>query len=171
MNAFVFQAAMLCEDCGTQTRAELDASEPRHGTTPEGMSAFLGFDPEDEESYDSDDYPKGPYSDGGGEADTPQHCDKCGVLLENPLTSDGEAYVIEAFGDFIVRNDGDKAVINVWRNYYAYLLDRVDFLGLFDEKLAGDQAFDAPEVWADALRDDEIRYLDQQTDATLQGDD
>jgi hypothetical protein len=28
-----------------------------------------------ESDYDSEDLPKGPYADGGGEADTPQHCD------------------------------------------------------------------------------------------------
>jgi len=28
----------------------------------------------------------GPYPDGGGEADAPQHCGGCGVFLENPLT-------------------------------------------------------------------------------------
>ena len=43
----------------------------------------------DENDYDSDDLPKGPYSNGGGEADTPQHCDGCGAFLENPLTGDG----------------------------------------------------------------------------------
>jgi hypothetical protein len=43
----------------------------------------------DENDYDSDDLPKGPYPNGGGEADTPQYCDGCGILLENPLTQAG----------------------------------------------------------------------------------
>lgn len=34
------------------------------------------------------------HADGGGEADTPQHCANCGVPLENPLTSDGVHYVL-----------------------------------------------------------------------------
>ena len=42
----------------------------------------------DESDYDSDDLSKGPYPDDGGEADTPRHCDTCGVFLENPLTAD-----------------------------------------------------------------------------------
>jgi hypothetical protein len=45
---------------------------------------------------DSDTWPQGPYDSGGGEADTPQHCDQCGVFLENPLTSDGDDYLLEA---------------------------------------------------------------------------
>lgn len=35
------------------------------------------------------------YSDGGGESDTPQHCNECGIPLENPLTSEGVEYVLE----------------------------------------------------------------------------
>jgi hypothetical protein len=34
-----------------------------------------------ESDYDSDDLPKGPYAQGGGEADTPQHCEGCGQFL------------------------------------------------------------------------------------------
>ncbi len=39
---------------------------------------------------------EGPYPDGGGEADCPQHCAACGIPLENPLTSDGVTYVLDA---------------------------------------------------------------------------
>jgi len=42
----------------------------------------------DESDYDRDNLPKGPCPDDGGEADTPQHCDTCGVFLGNPLTAD-----------------------------------------------------------------------------------
>jgi hypothetical protein len=42
-------------------------------------------DPTAEHTYDSDKFPKGPLADGGGESDCPQHCDTCGVFLENPL--------------------------------------------------------------------------------------
>ncbi len=44
---------------------------------------------------DSEQWPQGPYPDGGGEADCPQHCDCCGAFLENPLTDDGDSYVRE----------------------------------------------------------------------------
>jgi hypothetical protein len=83
MNAYIFQAASLCESCAKDTQTKLDRVATEHGN--------VSF------SYrkDSDKYPQGPYSDGGGEADTPQHCDHCGVFLENPLTGDGYAYVRE----------------------------------------------------------------------------
>jgi hypothetical protein len=77
--AYMFQAELLCEGCGDDVKAQ---------TKPP-----LGFP--DESLYDSDDYPKGPYSDGGGEADTPQHCGHCGAFLGNPLTPDGDSYVRE----------------------------------------------------------------------------
>lgn len=84
MDVYLYSAALYCADCGEKIRADLTAK----GKAPEG--------PDDEHTYDSDAFPKGPYADGGGEADTPQHCDGCGVFLENPLTSDGEVYVCEA---------------------------------------------------------------------------
>jgi len=83
MEAFMYQAALYCAPCGEKIRADLDAA----GKRPE--------DPAAESTYDSDVYPKGPYPDGGGEADSPQHCDACNVFLENPLTQDGHAYVAE----------------------------------------------------------------------------
>lgn len=90
MDAYVFQAAMLCADCGKATRDQLRA------TTKE---LHPGFDEADEYTYDSDYFPKGPYSDGGGEADSPNHCDHCGVFLHNPLTREGVAYVKEQLSE------------------------------------------------------------------------
>jgi len=46
---YVYQAAFLCEACGERMKFELDAE----GLTPE--------EPDDESTYDSNDYPKGPY--------------------------------------------------------------------------------------------------------------
>lgn len=113
MEAYVYQAALYCEECGAKIRAELDAS----GKRPE--------DPEDEPSYDSDDYPKGPYPDGGGEADTPQHCDACFAFLENPLTSEGYAYTCEAVLDCaqeILRGEDaarERPSWQEWRPFYS----------------------------------------------------
>jgi len=84
MNAYIYQADIYCEECGALIRQELD----EQGACP--------ADPTDESTFDSDEYPKGPYADGGGEADCPQHCAACGVFLENSLTSEGVAYVKEA---------------------------------------------------------------------------
>jgi hypothetical protein len=36
----------------------------------------------EESEYDSDELLKTPYPDGGGEADSPQHCEGCGLFLE-----------------------------------------------------------------------------------------
>lgn len=80
MLVYVFQAALLCEECGVKTKAALD----KMGRGP--------LEPDNEYTWDSDDYPKGPYPDGGGEADCYQYCDKCGQFLDNPLTADGELY-------------------------------------------------------------------------------
>lgn len=81
MNVFVYRADLLCEDCGNATRQQLT----RRGEAPPH--------PEDESSYDSFEFPKGPYLDGGGEADHPCYCRDCDTFLENPLTPDGVAYV------------------------------------------------------------------------------
>ena len=98
MEAYIYQAGMYCEDCGKALRGKL--------TCP--------GDPDDERTYDSDDYPKGPYSDGGGESDVPEHCESCGVFLENPLTSEGYAYVREMATD----NDSSNDIIRTWLKFY-----------------------------------------------------
>jgi hypothetical protein len=92
--AYIYQAALYCEDCAKELREQLES--------------FTG--PLDRD--DSDRWPIGPYADGGGEADTPQHCDHCQVFLENPLTSDGYAYVIEAV------EAGTGVCVDEWREYY-----------------------------------------------------
>ena len=77
MNAYIYQADIYCEDCGEKIREELNKS----GKAPS--------DPSDEYTYDSDEYPKGPYPDGGGEADCEQICGACNEPLDNPLTDYG----------------------------------------------------------------------------------
>jgi hypothetical protein len=83
MNAYIYQADIYCEDCGRAIRAELDKA----GKAPEHT--------DDETTYDSDDYPKGPYPDGGREADSPQVCGSCGIELDNPPTEYGYAQEAE----------------------------------------------------------------------------
>lgn len=98
MNAYMYQAALYCEECATAIKHRLDL---------DGKTPTL---PDDERTFDSDDYPKGPYADGGGESDIPAHCDACGLFLRNPLTSDGEQYVRE-----------QRIIPADWRDEYAYL--------------------------------------------------
>lgn len=105
MDAYIYQADIYCGPCATAIRMNLDLS----GKGPEN--------PRDERTFDSDDYPKGPYANGGGESDAPQYCGNhnCGVFLENPLTKDGESYVRDA-----VKERGRK-FLGEWVNYYSYL--------------------------------------------------
>ncbi len=79
IKSYIFQSALYCEDCG---------EDIRNGLTEAGEAPA---DIDDESSYDSDKFPKGPYN--PGEADSPQHCDCCRVFLENPLTAEGYDYV------------------------------------------------------------------------------
>jgi hypothetical protein len=67
---------------------------------------------------ESDYYPQGPYADGGGEADSPQHCDHCGLLLENPLTGDGNRYVNEKLTEYARDGSGTLEVLEKWSNRY-----------------------------------------------------
>ncbi len=112
---YIYNDDIFCDDCGKSICQRIDAE----GHAP--------ADPDDETSYDVDEYPK--YSDGSSEADSPQHCSslddcinaielpdgyKIGVWLGNELTSYGEEYVVE-----VVLEGGDVA--DLWRYYYDYL--------------------------------------------------
>ena len=101
MEVFIYQAAMWCESCGFDIRTRL--SLPR----------------DDIRRDDSNTFPQGPYTDGGGEADTPQHCDGCGTFLQNPLTGDGENYVREK----LEAGEGNPEVLAEWRDFYDYLTE------------------------------------------------
>lgn len=82
MDAYIYQADLWCEDCIEAIKREL--AKPEH------------VNENDEGTYDSDEWPKGPFADGGGESDTPCHCAGCHVYLDNPLTSEGVEYALAA---------------------------------------------------------------------------
>ena len=105
MNVYVYQAALLCEDCGVQTRNKL-------------IHEGNGPDCDDEQTYDSNDYPKGPYQDGGGESDTPNHCDMCHAFLENPLTTDGYAYMLDAVAEALRVPKQQRDAVREWWSFY-----------------------------------------------------
>lgn len=111
---YIYNADVYCDACGEAIRETLD----NEGKRPEN--------PSDERSYDSDEYPKGPYDD-SQEADSPQHCGshedcleatilpsgrKVGYFLQNDLTDDGIEYVVEAI------DDGGE-VAELWGEYYG----------------------------------------------------
>ena len=109
MNAYIYQADLYCEDCAKEMSAR-------------AMFGRLGSAAAD--SDDSDVYPQGPYSDGGGESDGPQHCARCREFLENPLTPDGIAYVRDSLARGAIEarageRTGDSAVLDEWASYYA----------------------------------------------------
>jgi len=106
MKAYIYHAALICEDCAACTMGE--EKKPDH------------VNMDDQASYDSDEWPKGPYGDGGGEADSPQHCDMCGDFLENPLTEDGSTYVKQAWREYVETGRGRLEVLQAWRDGYAW---------------------------------------------------
>jgi len=114
MKAFIYCADVYCEACGEDIRRRL---------TEEGKAPA---EPDDECTYDSDDFPKGPYKDGGGKSDSPQHCgsgedclnptvidgEKYGCFLENELTEEGKRYVTDEL------NDDPGPVVKFWAEHY-----------------------------------------------------
>jgi len=100
MEAYVYKAELYCLACGHEIVTNLMAENNCPANTL------------DESSYDSDDFPKGPYPNGGGSSDTPQHCAKCGVFLENPLTTEGVDYVRE------VVNSTPRSIVAKWKTFY-----------------------------------------------------
>lgn len=106
MDAYVYHAALLCRDCA---QAEL-------GRLPWPLR----------ESGDSDKSPQGPYPDGGGEADIPQHCDHCGVFLENPLTPGGVEYVRAAVDDCKRSGRECPQSVQEWREFYRNQLEAAE---------------------------------------------
>jgi hypothetical protein len=110
MEAYIYQAALLCTDCAVITMNEFELFNMLGASS----SPFRLSKP----WTDSDSYPQGPYPAGGGEADSPQHCDACGVFLENPLTGDGSRYVNEQLIEHARDGSGARDVLAVWAKYY-----------------------------------------------------
>ena len=132
MDYFIYQADVICEDCGRWVRANL------------AMQGKAPPDPDDESAYDSDDFPKGPYDSHFDESDSPQHCGmhedcvnamacpthgdhKVGVFLENRLTDEGMRYVEEACKDALRSGKGCVS-LEVWAPFYDISLENDDDL-------------------------------------------
>lgn len=115
-DAYVYNADFICEDCGEATIARLEK---------------MGI----EDTGDSDGFPQGPHSDGGGESDSPQHCGmgaRCvnkihipggvtiGCPLGNPLTSDGVKYLRDSLAEDIVSTSAHKRMVGrLWAHIYS----------------------------------------------------
>ncbi|TXH13187.1 MAG: hypothetical protein E6R03_11765 [Hyphomicrobiaceae bacterium] len=109
---YMYQAALYCEACGKRLRADLD----KQGKTPE--------DPDDERTYDSDDYPKECLV---GESDSVSFCEggadcadaidlaggrKIGCWLEEDLTDEGVKNLQESLSNA----DLDPALRKTYKN-------------------------------------------------------
>jgi hypothetical protein len=158
VDAYIYCADIYCEDCGEAIKKDLLEGI---GTCPKCQTplgyieiddenvygcakceraaiSLLGFD--DERSYDSSEFPKGPYSDGGGESDVPQHCGsgadcingidlesdpsngaviRVGCFLENDLTTDGVNYLNEMILEHKRNGRGNEEVLKLWYDYYG----------------------------------------------------
>jgi hypothetical protein len=120
MTHYIYRADVWCERCTKAIKRRLK----REGRAP--------ANPRDQSSYDSDEYPKGPFGDGEHEnstSDSPEHCaaqEHClnplglsdgsrrGCWLENNLTQEGLAYVLNE-----VETDPDNLVVQFWAKVYA----------------------------------------------------
>jgi hypothetical protein len=121
MDAYVYHAALWCGPCMIRRLVEEKKASPGAlGMEPtEALQQILssnGFT--DESDYDSDDLPKGPYPNSGGEADSPQHCDHCGTFLRNPLTTEGYRLVNEALVNYARNGQGSKEILKQWSELY-----------------------------------------------------
>lgn len=102
MEVYVYRADLYCVECAEALK-DLIPKPP-------------GMNPKDESTWDSDDYPKGPYPNGGGESDSPHHCNRCGVFLRNPLTDLGRRIVER---DLIGAGEGSPEVLAQWGEFYG----------------------------------------------------
>lgn len=113
MDAYIYQADLICEDCAAKVKRKLDKQRI-------------------EDTGDSGDYPQGPYSDGGGEADSAQHCGMCNVFLENPLTSHGAEDIKQRIAEDIKSGKYNPVSIGTWIDYYDVTLKELVEDGLLD---------------------------------------
>ncbi len=110
----IYQADNWCDSCADKIKGDLRAAAGKGG---------FDFNPGDERTYDSDQYPK--YAGDDEESDTPQHCASGAGCLEaeelpdgtrigaifGKLTEVGIAYVVE-----VVKGGG--MVAHFWRKHY-----------------------------------------------------
>lgn len=118
MDVYIYKGDIYCRSCG---EAIIRRREAETGT-PAGIMANL------DNREDSDAWPQGPFPNGGGEADTPQHCGNCKEFLQNPLTDDGRDYVKRAmetyanetwsFHDSFGQTCGSESVLEEWSDFY-----------------------------------------------------
>lgn len=116
---WVFKALYVCEACVADFKAR--TSRPAH------------VDENDEHSYDSDVWPKGPFYTSEMRVDAPVHCDSCGALAICGLTDDGVFYVADCLREACASSIPTE-VLDGWANVYGGLLEtggETDVLNLY----------------------------------------
>jgi hypothetical protein len=129
-DAYAYNAALICEDCGAKTIEELEAK---------GI----------EDTGDSNDFPQGPIGD--NESDSPGHCDnneycinavkvpggkKIGCPLQTTLTEDGCNYVRDKIAENILfGNPHQKAVGRLWLHLYNSSIGHVDLIPIITQPI------------------------------------
>ena len=137
---YVYRADSWCDSCGEDIRNELLESE----ALDPNMSDCISTDPDNESSYDSDVFPKGPYP--GEATDSPDHCasgkdcleyidlseygldssapmfgaedSRIGALLSSGLTEHGISYLVEMLEEKNL-TPYQVALHNFWREVFA----------------------------------------------------
>jgi len=114
--AYIYQADIYCDECGEKIKEYLRGIDE------------VPSDPDDESSYDSDEYPKWGRDD--EECDCPQHCgshehcenaielsdgSQVGCLIGNNLTSYGVEYVKQAVAE------GGMVAREVWATEFDWV--------------------------------------------------
>jgi len=140
---YVYQAALYCNDCATEIMNQL------------AKDGKPGADPNEAAPEDSDQWPQGPHPDGGGEADSPNHCDagdsceravklpcgsKIGCPLDHTLTIEGARYTNEEIAKNLFRKDKHaRQVGRLWAVLFReYLTDELFKISLETETLPED---------------------------------
>ena len=139
MDAYIYKAGLWCRLCVIKAlvaarKAAPGAIDMSPAEALQQIVSANGFTRESD--YGSDDLPKGPYAQGGGEADTPQHCEGCRQFLGNPLTSDGMLWVEGAIRDYLTTRNPIAVTtdtVNEWADFYK---DELDFRRIVLEALA-----------------------------------
>lgn len=98
----IYQAEAYCTACANKIRRELTADKQRPANV------------DDQTTFDSDDYPKGPFELAEEKVDSPMHCATCKKFLPAPLTTDGVNYVVDQIGQYLRNYTGSTSVLDTW---------------------------------------------------------
>lgn len=104
MQTYAYRAAFYCAACASDLKVDLH----NEGKEPPPKSAARA---------DSECWPQA--ESGSGEADTPNHCDKCKVWLENPLTSVGRKRLATTLIDAFDKCEITDELVRQWEGEFG----------------------------------------------------